>query len=68
MARNPKLIHDAEQLNQWLQDMAVALGNYRRSLLDAGFPEPEVTMMVQRMECEVFGFYHDEDGWEYTPE
>ena len=67
MAKDVRLIHDAEQLTQWLKDMAHALGVYRAQLLADDFPPAQVDMMVQRMESEIFGYWmEDDDGVEWT--
>lgn len=72
MGRDPRAIHEAEQLGPWLKDMANVLAGYRKQLRDSEqFSEDEIGAMVRRMEFELFGFWDEPDdgiNWEPSTE
>ena len=56
VTRDPRSIHDMEQLQAWTEDAAKMLGAYRKRLEAEGFDEEDIRWMVARLEFKLFDY------------
>lgn len=65
MPRDPRDIHDFDQLGGWLEDATAALAKYKRDLREEGeFSDSQIDEMVMRLECRLFA--DPVDPYDYT--
>lgn len=50
MSRDPREIHNFEQMHARLRDIAAAVGSYRQMLMELGVPEDEAWQSARKME------------------
>lgn len=50
MSRDPREIHNFEQMHARLKDIAAAVGSYKQMLMELGVPEGEAWESARKME------------------